>query len=141
MNEFQIYELANLNLINNAIYLLCVIIMTALAFYLIRRTRELNMPTYAKGVMTLFCSCVIFFGLQVSSYLVATQKNMSFQLSELQKAGVELSSSAISIIERYGHTVDMGPAPLAPDLPSIVIWGTIAFMFIGGIWFKYPDQK
>ena len=80
MNEFQIYELANLNFINNAIYLLCVIIMTALAFYLIRRTRELNMPTYAKGVMTLFCSCVIFFGLQVSSYLVATQKNMSFQL-------------------------------------------------------------
>ena len=60
MNEFQIYELANLNFINNAIYLLCVIIMTALAFYLIRRTRELNMPTYAKGVMTLFCTCVIF---------------------------------------------------------------------------------
>ena len=33
MNEFQIYELANLNFINNAIYLLCVIIMTVLAFY------------------------------------------------------------------------------------------------------------
>ncbi|GIS21658.1 MAG: hypothetical protein CM15mP122_1640 [Bacteroidota bacterium] len=35
----------------------------------------------------------------------------------------------------------MGPVSLAPDLPSIVIWATIGFMFIGGIWFKYPDQK
>ena len=91
--------------------------------------------------MTLFCACVIFFGLQVSSYFVLAQKGMSLQLSELQNSGVELSSSAIATIERYGHTADMGPVSLAPDLPSIVIWATIAFMFIGGIWFKYPDQK
>ena len=141
MNEFEIYQNTNLNLINNAIYLLCVIVMTALAFYLIRRTRELNMPNYAKGVMTLFCACVIFFGLQVSSYLVLTQKGMSYQLSELQQSGIEISSTGLTVIERYGHTVDMGPVPLAPDLPSMVIWGTIAFMFIGGIWFKYPEQK
>ena len=141
MTEFEIYQNANLNFINNAIYLLCVIIMTVLAFYLIRRTRELNMPNYAKGVMTLFCICVIFFGLQISSYLVLTQKGMSYQLSELQQSGVEISSTGLSVIERYGHTVDMGPAPLAPDLPSMIIWATIAFMFIGGIWFKYPDQK
>ena len=50
MNEFEIFQNASLNFINNAIYLLCVIIMTALAFYLIRRTRELNLPTYAKGL-------------------------------------------------------------------------------------------
>ena len=60
MTEFEIYQIANLNFTNNAIYLLCVIMMTALAFYLIRRTRELNMPNYAKGVMTLFCICIIF---------------------------------------------------------------------------------
>ena len=65
MKEFEIIKLANLNFINNAIYLLCVIIMTILAFYLIRRSRELNMPTYAKAVLTLFCTCIIFFGLQV----------------------------------------------------------------------------
>ena len=40
MNEFEIFQNANLNFINNAIYLLCVIIMTALAFYLIRRTEN-----------------------------------------------------------------------------------------------------
>jgi hypothetical protein len=141
MSEFEIYQNANLNFINNAIYLLCVIVMTVLAFYLIRRTRELNMPTYAKGVMTLFCSCVIFFGLQVSSFLVQAQKNMSYQLSELKQSGVALSSIGMNTIEQFGHTVEMGPAPLTPDVPSVVIWATIAFMFIGGIWFKYPEKK
>ena len=141
MKEFEIYHIANLNFINNAVYLLCVIVLTILAFYLIRRTRELNLPTYAKAVMTLFCTCIIFFGLQVSSYLILAQKNMSYQLSEIKQSGVEISSGAEDIINRYGHTVDMGPAPLAPDIPSIIIWACIAFMFLGGIWFKYPDQK
>lgn len=139
MNEFQIYQLSNLNFINNAIYLLCVIVMTVLAFYLIRRSRELNMPTYAKAVLTLFCTCIIFFGIQVSSYMIQTQKNISYQLSELKQNGIEISSNGEAIIGQFGHTVEMGPAPLAPDLPSIVIWATIAFMFVGGIWFKYPE--
>ena len=141
MNEFQIHQLSNLNFINNAIYLLCVVVMTVLAFYLIRRSRELNMPVYSKIVLTLFCTCIIFFGLQVSSYMVQTQKSISYQLSELKQKGVEISSSAEAFIEQFGHTVEMGPAPLAPDLPSIIIWATIAFMFIGGIWFKYPEKK
>ena len=140
MNEFQIYEIANLNFINNAIYLLCVIVMIVIGFYLIRRTRELNMPIYAKGVMTLFCTCVIFFGLQVSSFLVQTQKNISFRLSELEQSGVAVSSVGMKAIEQFGHTADMGPAPFAPDVPSIVMWATIAFMFIGGIWFKYLEK-
>ena len=139
MNEFQIYELSNLNFINNAIYLLCVIVMTVLAFYLIRRSRELNMPTYAKAVLTLFCTCIIFFGIQVSSYMIQNQKNISYQLSELKQNGTEISSNGEAIISQFGHTVEMGPAPLAPDLPSIIIWATIAFMFVGGIWFKYPE--
>lgn len=141
MTEFEIYQNANLNFINNAIYLLCVIVMTVLAFYLIRKTRELNMPAYAKGAMTLFCTCGIFFGLQVSSFLVQAQKNMSYQLSELEQAGVALSAIAKNTIDRFGQTAAMGPAPLAPDAPSIVIWATIAFMFIGGIWFTYPENK
>ena len=93
MNEFEIYHLSNLNFINNAIYLLCVILMTVLAFYLIRRSRELNMPTYAKAVLTLFCTCIIFFGIQVSSYMVQNQKNISYQLSELKQKGTEISSN------------------------------------------------
>lgn len=141
MNEFQISQLAQLNFINNAIYLLCVIVMTILAFYLIRRSRELNAPIYGKAVLTLFCTCIIFFGLQVSSFLVQAQKNMSYQFSKLKESGTEISSTAEAIISQFGHSFEMGPAPFAPDLPSIVIWATIGFMFIGGIWFKYPDQK
>ena len=141
MKEFEIYHLANLNFINNAIYLLCVIVMTILAFYLIRRSREINAPTYGKAVLTLFCTCIIFFGLQVSSFLVQAQKGISYQLSELKLKGVEISSSAEAAISQFGHTVDMGPVPFAPDVPSIIIWAAIAFMFVGGIWFKYPDQK
>ena len=117
MNEFQIYQISNLNLINNAIYLLCVILMTVLAFYLIRRSRELNMPIYSKIVLTLFCTCIIFFGLQVSSYTVQTQKSISYQLSELKQTGAEISSSAKAIINQFGYTVEMGPASLAADFP------------------------
>jgi len=141
MSEFEIYQNANLIFINNAIYLLCVVVMTALAFYLIRRTRELNLPLYSKVVMTIFCSCVIFFGLQVSSFLVQAQKNMSYQLSELEQSGSAISGLGKSVIEQFGQTLEMGPAPFMPDLPSFIIWGSIAFMFIGGIWFKYPETK
>jgi hypothetical protein len=98
-------------------------------------------PTYGKAVLTLFCTCIIFFGLQVSSFLVQAQKGISYQLSELKLKGIEISSSAEAAISQFGHTVDMGPVPFAPDIPSVIIWAAIAFMFLGGIWFKYPDQK
>ena len=64
------------------------------------------------------------------------QKNISNK-----KQGTEISSNGEAIISQFGHTVEMGSAPLAPDLPSIVIWATIAFMFVGGIWFKYPRRN
>ena len=47
------------------------------------------MPTYAKAVLTLFCTCIIFFGIQVSSYMIQNQKNISYQLSELKQNGIE----------------------------------------------------
>ena len=104
MSEFEIYQNANLIFINNAIYLLCVVVMTALAFYLIRRTRELNLPLYSKVVMTIFCTCVIFFGLQVSSFLVQAQKNMSYQLSELEQSGSAISGLGKSVIDQFVTT-------------------------------------
>ena len=73
--------------------------------------------------------------------MVQTQKSISYQLSELEQTGAEISSSAKAIISQFGYTVEMGPASLAPDLPSIVIWATIAFMFIASIWFKRFEPK
>ncbi|GIS21657.1 MAG: hypothetical protein CM15mP122_1630 [Bacteroidota bacterium] len=58
--NLKFFKMQTLNFINNAIYLLCVIIMTALAFYLIRRTQRIKFTYLCKGVMTLFCVCVIF---------------------------------------------------------------------------------
>ena len=48
MSEFEIYHLAQLNFINNAIYTVVVVMLTALAFYLIRRREELDLPRIPK---------------------------------------------------------------------------------------------
>jgi len=47
MNEFEIYQINNLNFINNVIYTVAEVLMPSVAFYLIRRSKELNAPTYA----------------------------------------------------------------------------------------------
>lgn len=139
MNEFELYEIMQLNFINNAIYTVAVILMTAIAFYLIRRARELNFPTYGKTILTVFCLCVVFFGLQVSSYLVLNQKNSAFNLAELKASGGEISAVGESLIELWGGQNMEGPASLAPDLPSMVLWGVISIMFIVGLWGKAPE--
>ena len=99
------------------------------------------MPTYAKAVLTLFCTCIIF--LWNTSFLIYGSKSKKYFIPvvRIKQKGTEISSNGEAIISQFGHTVEMGSAPLAPDLPSIVIWATIAFMFIGGIWFKYPQEK
>ena len=141
MTEFEIFQLANQIYINNAIYTIAVILMTALAFYLIRRSKELNFPTYGKAILTFFCMFPLYFGLEVASYFSLNQKNTSFQLSELKEAGVKLSTVAESYITDVGYTVADGPASLAPELPYIVMYGTIGIMFLAGIWIKTPEKS
>ena len=141
MNEFEIFQLSNQIYINNAIYTIAVILMTTLAFYLIRRSNELNFPTSGKAILTLFCSFPIFFGLQVGAYFSMNQKNTSFQLSELKEMGKEISTIAESYISNVGHTVADGPATLMPDLPYIVMYATISVMFLVSIWGKAPASK
>ncbi len=138
MNEFEIYQIAHFNFINNAICTVAVIFMTCISFYLIRRAREINFPSYEKIILSSFCLCTIFFGLQVLSYLVLNQKNMSFQLSEINANGVEISAVGESFISLWGQTVADGPASLAPDISSTVLWATIFLMFVFGIWEKAP---
>ncbi|MDG1264589.1 MAG: hypothetical protein P8N57_08345 [Flavobacteriaceae bacterium] len=141
MTEFEIFQLSNQIYINNAIYTIAVILMTALSFYLIRRSRELNFPVYGKAILTLFCTFPIFFGLEVASYFSLNQKNTSFQLSELKEMGTPISTVAESYITNVGYTFADGPASLAPDLPYLVMYATISIMFIVGIWGKLPDNN
>ena len=139
MTEFEIFQLSNQIYINNAIYTIAVILMTALSLYLIRRSRELNFPVYGKAILTLFCTFPIFFGLEVASYFSLNQKNTSFQLSELKEMGTPISTVAESYITNVGYTFADGPASLAPDLPYLIMYATISIMFIVGIWGKLPD--
>jgi hypothetical protein len=141
MTEFEIFQLSNQIYINNAIYTIAVILMTALSFYLIRRSRELNFPVYGKAILTLFCTFPIFFGLEVASYFSLNQKNTSFQLSELKEMGTPISTVAESYITNVGYTFADGPASLAPDLPYLIMYATISIMFIVGIWGKLPDNN
>lgn len=141
MKEFEIFQLGQLQFINNAIYTLVVVLMTALAFYLIRRRNELNLPSYSKVVLSLFCTCIVFFGLQVGGFLYQTQRMMSYQLSELNASGVSISNTAQNWIDFVGHTFQDGVPSVSPDVPTIILWALIAFMFFGGIWFRMPDQK
>jgi hypothetical protein len=141
MTEFEIFQLSNQIYINNAIYTIAVILMTALSFYLIRRSRELNFPVYGKAILTLFCTFPIFFGLEVASYFSLNQKNTSFQLSELKEMGTPISTVAESYITNVGYTFADGPASLAPDLPYLIMYATISMMFIVGIWGKLPDNN
>tara|TARA_B100001093_G_scaffold329949_1_gene314986 strand:+ start:4355 stop:4594 length:240 start_codon:yes stop_codon:yes gene_type:complete len=78
--------------------------MTGISFYLIRRAREINFSSYGKIILSSFCLCTIFFGLQVLSYLVLNQKNMSFQLSEIKANGVEISAVGESFISLWGQS-------------------------------------
>ena len=141
MTEFEILHLSNQIFINNAIYTIAVILMTALVFYLIRRANELNSPTYGKAILTFFCTFPLYFGIEVASYFSMNQKNTSFQLSELKEAGVELSTVAESYITNIGYTAADGPASLTPELPYIVMYATIGIMFLASLWVKTPEKS
>ena len=141
MTEFEILHLSNQIFINNAIYTIAVILMTVLAFYLIRRANELNSPTYGKAILTFFCTFPLYFGIEVASYFSMNQKNTSFQLSELKEAGVELSTVAESYITNIGYTAADGPASLTPELPYIVMYVTIGIMFLASLWVKTPEKS
>jgi hypothetical protein len=141
MTEFEIYQLANQIYINNAIYTIAVILMVTLSFYLIRRSKELNFPTYGKVILTFFCTFPIYFGLEVASYFSLNQKNLAFQLAELQSSGVEISTVSKSLVENSLYTLADGPATLGADLPYLVMYATIGIMFLAGIWVKTPESN
>jgi hypothetical protein len=53
MNEFEVLQYFQSGFQQNASYLLVVTILICLNFYLIRRARETNMPSYGKALVTI----------------------------------------------------------------------------------------
>ena len=86
MTEFEIFHLSNQIFINNAIYTVAVILMTALSFCLIRRSRELNSPLYGKLILTLFCSFPILLWATGSFILVNTTKKRFFSIVWIKRS-------------------------------------------------------
>ena len=138
MNEFEILQNAQNSFQQNAAYLLVVTILVCLNFYLIRRARELNMPTYGKIMTTIFGLMTINFGWTVGTFLRGTQNDMAFRLSELKSKGTEISAASESWIEFMG--IPTSPAMASsPDLSTMLFWGLLALMLVAGMWAPVPE--
>ena len=133
MTEFEILLYSHNSFQQNAAYLLVVTILVCLNFYLIRRAREVNMPIYGKALTTLFGLMTVYFGWTVGTFLISTQVNMAFSLTELKNSGVNISAASEGFITYMGSPTSPYTAN-APDTPTIVFWGVIALMFILGMY-------
>jgi hypothetical protein len=138
MNEFEILQNAQNSFQQNAAYLLVVTILVCLNFYLIRRARELKMPTYGKIMTTIFGLMTINFGWTVGTFLRGTQNDMAFRLSELKSKGTEISAASESWIEFMGNPTSPAMAS-SPDLPTMLFWGLLALMLVAGMWAPVPE--
>ena len=135
MNEVEILNYAQLNFIQNAIYMLVFVGLIFITFRLIRFQRENNSNVLGKIFVTVFGLCSVFFGYNVFSFLYSNQLAQSYRLSELQSQGVELSSLSQNWIDFIGYTVSDGlPIPFSPEPAAIVFVITFAAMIIAGVW-------
>ena len=138
MNEFEVLQYYQSGFQQNASYLLVVTILICLNFYLIRRARETNMPSYGKALVTIFGLMSVYFGWTVGTILRAMQINMAVTLSELKDTGVSITAASNNWIVTMGNPTEPYSAG-TPDLPSMIFWGIIALMLILGMWAPAPE--
>jgi|TARA_Y100000996_G_C22250569_1_gene531673 hypothetical protein len=134
MKEIEILNYAQLNFIQNGLYMLTFAVLIFITFRLVRFQREANANTFAKVLVTIFGLCTVFFGYNVFSYLYSNQLTQSYRLSELKAKGVELSSTAQGYIDFTGHTFSDGLPQFAPEPAAIIFLATFAIMIIAGTW-------
>ena len=135
MNEVEILNYAQLNFIQNAIYMLVFVGLIFITFRLIRFQRENNSNVLGKIFVTVFGLCSVFFGYNVFSFLYSNQLAQSYRLSELQSQGVEISSLSQNWIDFVGYTFSDGlPIPFSPEPAALVFIITFAAMVIAGVW-------
>ena len=138
MTEFEILLYSQNSFQQNAAYLLVVTILVCLNFYLIRRAREVNMPVYGKGLTSLFGLTTVYFGWTVGTFLISTQVNMAYSLTELKNSGANISATSEAFIAYMGNPTSPYMANV-PDTPTMVFWGVIALMFLLGMWAPAPE--
>ena len=138
MNEFEVLQYFQSGFQQNASYLLVVTILICLNFYLIRRARETNMPSFGKALVTIFGLMSVYFGWTVGAFLKAMQINMAVTLSELKDTGVSITAASNNWIVTMGNPTEPYSAG-TPDLPTMIFWGIIALMLILGMWAPAPE--
>ena len=138
MSEFEILQIGQNSFQQNAAYLLVVTILVCLNFYLIRRARELNMPSYGKVLTTIFSLMTVNFGWNVGTFLRGTQVDMAFRLNELKEKGTSISAASENWVEFMGSPSSPDDANV-PDTPTMIFWGIIALMFVLGLWAPAPE--
>ena len=124
MNEFEVLQYFQSGFQQNASYLLVVTILICLNFYLIRRARETNMPSYGKALVTIFGLMSVYFGWTVGAFLRAMQINMAVTLSELKDTGVSITAASNNWIVTMGNPTEPYSAG-TPDLPTMIFETTI----------------
>ena len=135
MSEIEILNYAQLNFIQNAIYMLGFVGLIFITFRLIRYQRENNANMLGKIFVTIFGLCSVFYGYNVFSFLYSNQLAQSYRLSELQSNGMELSPLSENWIEFIGYTVSDGlPIPFSPEPTAILFIATFGLMVIAGVW-------
>ena len=138
MNEFEVLHYFQSGFQQNASYLLVVTILICLNFYLIRRARETNMPSYGKALVTIFGLMTVYFGWTVGAFLRALQINMAVTLTEVKKSGVSITAASNDWISAMGNPTEPYSAG-TPDVPTMIFWGIIAVMLILGMWAPAPE--
>ena len=135
MNEIEILNYAQMNFIQNGLYMVAFTAFVFITFRLIRFQREQNANIFGKVLVTIFGLCTVFFGYNEFSFLYSNQLSQSFRLSELQSTGVEISSLSQQWIDFMGYTVVDGPSiPFGPEPTAYIFLITLAVMVIAGVW-------
>ena len=135
MNEIEILNYAQMNFIQNGLYMVAFTAFVFITFRLMRFQREQNANIFGKVLVTIFGLCTVFFGYNVFSFLYVNQLGQSYRLSELHSSGVELSALSQNWVDYIGYTVSDGlPIPFSPEPAAYIFLITLAVMVIAGVW-------
>ena len=138
MNEFEILSLSNLQFQQNATYTIAIFILFAINFYLVRRSRELNMPSYGKAIISALSLTSVYGGIQVATFLRGFQHNAAYSLKQLKESGTKISEASEASIEIFGNPSAPFNASV-PDTPQIIFYGIILLLLLLGTWAKVPE--
>ena len=138
MNEFEILSVSQAQFQQNASYTIAIFILLAINFYLVRRSRELNFPTYGKAMISFFSLISVYGGIQVATFLRTFQHNTAFNLKQLKESGTPISEVSEASIEFFGNPSAPFSAGI-PDIPQIIFYVVILLILMVGIWGKAPD--